>query len=93
MGELSVRIAHDLKNPLSVIKNAVEILQTKNDSLSKQHLNLFQAINHSIFRMDHQITQVFEFLNPTPLNLDEYSIGTMIESVLSEMVKSKNIII
>ncbi len=93
MGELSTRIAHDLKNPLSVIKTAIEILQIKNKSMTQQHSNLFQAINHSIIRMDHQITQVFDFLNPKPLKLDEYSIGKILESVISGIIDSKNVTI
>lgn len=93
MGELSVRIAHDLKNPLSVIKNSIEILQIKNKSLNEQHLNLFQAINRSILRMDHQINQVFDFVNPKPLDLDECSVGKIIEYVLSEIIDSKNVVI
>ena len=93
MGELSIRIAHDLKNPLGVIKNSVEILQIRNKSLSEQHLNIFQAINRSILRMDHQINQVFEFVNPKPLDLDECSIGNIIESVISEMINLENVVI
>ncbi|MGY5149682.1 MAG: two-component system sensor histidine kinase NtrB [Candidatus Nitrosopumilus sp. bin_68KS] len=93
MGELSVRIAHDLKNPLSVIKNSVEILKIKNPCLTQQNLNLFQAINRSVLRMDHQITQVFEFVNPASLNLDEHSMQNIFESVLSDMIDSENVII
>ncbi len=29
IGELAARLAHDLRNPLSVIKNVVEIMETK----------------------------------------------------------------
>ena len=93
MGELSIRIAHDLKNPLGVIKNSIEILQIKNKSMTKDHLNLFQAMNRSIIRMDHQINQVFDFVNPKPLNLVECSIREIIESVISEMIDSKKVII
>jgi len=93
MGDLSVRIAHDLKNPLSVIKNSIEVLQIKNKSLAQQNLNLFQMINRSILRIDHQISQVFEFVNPTPLHIDECSIGKMFESVLSDMVEPDNVVI
>lgn len=93
MGELSVRIAHDLKNPLGVIKNSIEILQIKDKSLTQQHLNLFQAINRSIIRMDHQITQVFEFVNPTPLIINECYVVDIIKSVLTEMMHSGNVVI
>ncbi|MCE9651625.1 MAG: PAS domain S-box protein [Nitrosarchaeum sp.] len=93
MGELSGRIAHDLKNPLSVIKNSIQIMQMKDDLLVQKHLSLFKAIDRSIFRMDHQINQVLDFVNPKPLNRNVCSIKKIIECIINDVINPENVAI
>ncbi|MEM4252473.1 MAG: histidine kinase dimerization/phospho-acceptor domain-containing protein [Candidatus Nitrosotenuis sp.] len=66
IGELASRLAHDLKNPLTVIKGTVQLLKHNNngniDELTKRRI---EVIEKSIFRMTHQIDGVLDFVRVT----------------------------
>lgn len=89
IGELSARLAHDLRNPLSVIKNDVEILHTK--KILPEHE--FERLNRAIGRMSHQIEHVLQFIKSKPLEPIENSILHMINSVLVTLRIPKTITI
>ncbi len=64
IGELSARIAHDLRNPLSVVHNTLEIIKFQNPSFEKDNQSKFE-------RMTHQIDEVMEYVVPNPLKLEQ----------------------
>lgn len=66
LGELSARIAHDMRNPMSTIKNATNIIKINNPNLDKNTLHKFSVIDSAIARMTHQIDEVLEFVVPRP---------------------------
>ncbi|MDX1533918.1 MAG: histidine kinase dimerization/phospho-acceptor domain-containing protein, partial [Nitrosopumilaceae archaeon] len=73
IGELAARIAHDLRNPLSVIKAAIELIKVKSgptEPLAKQ----VGMIERSVSRMSHQIEDVLDFIKPVPLQLEQNSL-------------------
>ncbi len=73
IGELAARIAHDLRNPLSVIKAAIELIKVKSgptEPLAKQ----VGMIERSVSRMSHQIEDVLDFIKPVPLQLSQNSL-------------------
>ncbi len=84
MGELSARIAHDLRNPLSVIKNIVYLFESsKNPEISKYIL----PMNKSIERMEHQINDVLNFAKNKPPSLAKYSIsGILKDSIQTQKI-------
>lgn len=84
MGALSSRIAHDLKNPLSVIKNSVELLKIRgaNDEASRKD---YERIERATVRIAHQIDEVLEYVWPKPLNLSTFSLLGILESVVSKI--------
>lgn len=83
IGELSSRVSHDLKNPLTVIKGTVGILKLRKgmpiDDFVMKRLELMEA---SIFRMTHQIDGVLDYVQHTPLDKKEESLKQIIESSL-----------
>jgi len=94
IGELSARIAHDIRNPLSVIKISLETMKIKkNDSESIERSTSLAL--RAIDRIDHQINDVMGFLKDSPLDLKKISIKNLIDSIVSESVldKSVNIIL
>ncbi|EGG42045.1 Signal transduction histidine kinase [Candidatus Nitrosarchaeum limnium SFB1] len=85
MGELSIRVAHDLKNPLNVIKNSVQLIQFRKEPSTENYSNTLTRIEHAVIRMDHQINEVLEFVNPLPLDLQQNSLKKIFENVINEM--------
>ena len=75
IGSLSARIAHDLRNPLHVIKNAVEILKiTGQDDENSPTGKKIKSIERAVQRMNHQLEGVLDFVRTKPLEVGRYSL-------------------
>ncbi len=83
IGQLSARIAHDLRNPLSVIKTTIELMRTKQFEHKKERH--YEIIDNAITRMTHQIEEVLDFVRPKPLNLEEISLLEILKFSVSSV--------
>ena len=81
IGELSARIGHDLRNPLSIIKMAITVIQKK-EQLNPQSLENLKIIQNSISRMTHQIDDVMNYVKTAPLELSKNKIYEIIEDAM-----------
>jgi len=86
IGELSSHLAHDLRNPLSIIKNSNKFLEMYMEKDNPNVTKNFQMIDRAISRMAHQIEGVLEFVKSRPLVLKKESILEIINSA-SQMFK------
>ncbi len=83
IGNLSSRLAHDLRNPLSVIKNSMEILKLRlNDNMDERVNHQLSMVGRAVSRMNHQIEDVLDFVNIAELKLQSNSIITILESAI-----------
>ena len=88
IGELSGRLAHDLRNPLSVMKMSLELIKQSppdskiSDSAITKRIDL---IEKSIDRISHQVDDVLGYVRISPLNLTNVSLREVIESSLSKV--------
>ncbi|HSB83287.1 MAG TPA: ATP-binding protein [Nitrosarchaeum sp.] len=87
IGELSARIAHDLRNPLGVIKNTIEIIKIKNPTMDEKSKNDLSRLDRAVTRMTHQIDEVLDYVTPKPLNFSSNSLMKIIHLALERMVK------
>lgn len=92
MGELSSRVAHDLRNPLGIIKNAIELIETTSDEITDEKLKKrINMIRKASDRMLHQINDVLDFVRTRPLELEKKSLSAILDASLkstaSESVK------
>jgi PAS domain S-box-containing protein len=85
IGELAARIAHDMRNPLSIIKATLEVLQTKNDPVMKRFDDHFQRINRSVMRISHQVEEVLDYVKPKPLQIQSHSILAILKNVVERL--------
>ena len=67
IGELASRLAHDLRNPLSVVKGTAQLIKITNKNLDDITLKRIELIEKSIFRMTHQIDGVLDYVKGTPI--------------------------
>ena len=83
MGELSARVAHDLRNPLGVIKNAIELMEMDSkDDHNEKMIKRISMIKNASNRMLRQINDVLDFIRTKPLDLENYSLTEMVDSAL-----------
>jgi len=92
IGELSARIAHDLRNPLSVLKNSTELLKIEMKSKMTPHIEAtIDRLDRAIFRMSHQVEDVLDFVKPTKLNIAEHSLLHILQDSLERIDVTKNV--
>jgi len=83
IGELSARLAHDIKNPLTMIKNTVKLLRAQQGKQIDEYvLKRFDMVDDSIFRISHQIDGVLDYLKCTPLKTAPTSLIGILKSSL-----------
>jgi PAS domain S-box-containing protein len=83
IGELSSRLAHDLRNPLSIIGNSIEIImETTKETFTIENCTRMQ---NAIDRMTHQIEDVMNFVRTRPLNLSVIPINAIIHDATSSI--------
>ena len=81
IGELSARIAHDIRNPLSVIKNSLGNLKLLKNEPEKIN-NTIDRCDRAVDRIAHQIDGVMGFLKDSPLEMNQLSLLKIIESAI-----------
>ena len=86
VGELSSRIAHDMRNPLSVIQMTLEnfkIQYVLNEEQEKQ----FEKIHRAISRITYQIDDIWDFIKSPTVEKKNHSLA----SLLHDSIKKTNI--
>jgi two-component system sensor histidine kinase HydH len=86
IGELSARIAHDLRNPLGIIKNALELIEmSSNDQMDEKLKKRIALIKKASERMSRQITDVLDFSRTRELQLEKTSLKNILDSALKSI--------
>jgi two-component system sensor histidine kinase HydH len=80
IGELASRMAHDLRNPLSTIKNTIEIMESKPKLKIEEKLQYYGRLRRAMNRMSHQVDDVLDFVRTSELKLQPYSVLDIINS-------------
>lgn len=94
IGELSGRLAHDLRNPLSVMKMSIDLLkQTPQDTkISDSNVTKrVELIEKSIDRISHQVDDVLGYVRHSPLNLANVSLCELIQNSLDRVNIPKDV--
>lgn len=88
LGELTSRISHDLRNPLSVIQLTIDSMESRIDKKLDPKLDEYiPIIRDAMLRINHQISQVLGFVK-TPL--PEMKLVSIL-AILQESIASTNI--
>jgi len=93
IGKLSARIAHDLRNPLMIIKTSIKLMEEKGICEHSDAPCYFSKIDKAITRISHQIEEVLDFVEPKPLSIQRFSILDIIKSSVSKTTKFENLVI
>lgn len=91
IGELASRLAHDIRNPLTVIKVTIDIIKAKNKNLTEEDIEKFERINDAMYRITHQIDNVLDFIKGKPLKFTTQSLQKILDSTIQDLPKNEKI--
>lgn len=87
IGEMSARLAHDMRNPLTIIKNSIELVKLKHaEQISSDLYKLFISIENASSRLVFQLDDVLNFVRSSPLDSTSNFLSDILEESLSEIV-------
>lgn len=82
LGELSAGVAHEIRNPLGIIKNSAEMLRDRiQDNAKRRELTDF--IVEEVDRLNKVVTDFLLFARPSEPNLEPVDINAVIEHTLA----------
>jgi len=84
IGELASRMAHDLRNPLSTIKNVVELMENKQKLRIEEKIIYYGKLHRAIDRISHQVDDVLEYGKASQLQLQSANLTTIIKQIISD---------
>jgi len=80
IGKFSMIIAHELKNPLGIIKGAVDII-AKESSSPETRATMIEYIRDEVKRLNKQIEDFLAFARPAPPNKTRTDINELVRNV------------
>jgi signal transduction histidine kinase len=83
IGELAARLAHDLRNPLSIIRNSLILIRHRFGS-DPESVEYFNRIDRSIYRMSHQLENVMDFVTTKEFKVSSNDINAIIKNALEK---------
>lgn len=94
IGELAARIAHDLRNPLSVLKNTTEVLRINLEpTANEKTLKSVDRMERAISRMSHQVEDVLDYLRPSSIDVANHSLLLALQDSIDRIDIPENITI
>ncbi len=94
IGELSSRLAHDMRNPLSVMKMSVDLINQSNGDTKISDVKVMERldlIKKSIDRISHQVDDVLGYVRRSPLKLESISLSELIQNCIEKINVPDNI--
>jgi len=90
LGRFSARLAHDLRNPLSIIQVSLENLRLLYGTDKSQQKSM-DKVERSIDRITHQVDDVLDFVRERPITLNNHTMSEIISESLDSLPIPENI--
>ena len=84
IGELSARIAHDIRNPLSIIQASLDLFEYLKDDPEKFD-KLLKRNSRAVDRITRQIDDVMDFVRHSKLHVEKIRLKEMFDSLVLEI--------
>lgn len=90
LGTFSSKLSHDLRNPLNIIVNVIELIKIKseNDESLSQYI---EKLNRASNRMIHLVDDTLGFVRNAPMKITTVNVKTLIDHVLKTYDTSKDL--
>ena len=83
VGELSSRLAHDMRNPLSYINMSAQLLKSK--TTEKDSVEKLEVIEKGIARMSHQINDIMDFVRSKEPELKLWNLKSILKECFDRL--------
>ncbi len=84
IGHFAVTIAHEVKNPLGIIKGALDILK-KSDIDQETRGTMINYVEDEVMRLNDLIQDFLEFSRPKPLSFSKVRLDELITEIVERM--------
>jgi two-component system sensor histidine kinase HydH len=84
-------MAHDLRNPLSTIKNVVELMENKQKLRIEEKIIYYGKLHRAIDRISHQVDDVLEYGKASQLQIQSANITSIIKQIVTDSNFAKDI--
>jgi two-component system sensor histidine kinase HydH len=83
IGEMASRLAHDLQNPLTIIKNTIELLKLNQPTADEKTVENFDRIDRAASRMSQIIKEVLDYVRTSEIMMEKTSLIELLKTVAS----------
>ena len=93
LGRLATGVAHELRNPIGIIKILVELMKQEYSQVSGIE-EFTRAIDEQVDRQDLEVQELLDFGRPTTVAIKECSVNDLIKGVVSflaAMLRKQNV--
>ncbi len=91
IGELSSRLAHDIRNPISVIKTAVILMKQTHRDLDEKELKTLEMVDKAASKIKYLVENVLDFVRSQEPKYAEVSLLEILQNARNSIPDSKNI--
>jgi two-component system sensor histidine kinase HydH len=84
LGQLSAGLAHEIRNPLAVIKGSAEMLERESAGVGGVAAELAGFISSEVNRVNLLVTRFLDFARPLPLERQTAALEPLLEQALAE---------
>jgi signal transduction histidine kinase len=91
IGELSSRLAHDIRNPISIIKTAVSLWKQTHKDMSEKDLENLEMIDNATSKIKYLVENVLDFVRSREPKYEEVSLLKIIQFARKSIHASENI--
>ena len=91
IGELSSRLAHDIRNPISIIKTAVSLWKQTHKDMSEKDLETLEMIDNATSKIKYLVENVLDFVRSREPKYEEVSLLKIIQFARKSIHASENI--
>jgi two-component system, NtrC family, sensor histidine kinase HydH len=87
LGQMSAGLAHEIRNPLGVIKGSAEMLQQKLSGTEPLARELADYISVEVNRLSSFVTRFLDFARPQQLTLERRSVTAILDGALAAVAE------
>ncbi len=83
LGRLAANIAHEIRNPLSVIRHAANLLDESMENAGSRHL--FEILERETVRINAIVESVLEMARPGPAHLEPIALSSWLPKLIVQL--------